>query len=42
MVGVGTDLEGSTLGIMGLGNIGRRIAAVGRAFGMRVIAGART
>lgn len=37
-VGVGADLHGSTLGIMGLGNIGLRVATVGRAFGMRVIA----
>ena len=37
-VGVGADLEGSTLGVMGLGKIGAKMAAVGRAFGMRVIA----
>lgn len=37
-VGVGADLEGATLGIMGLGKIGARVAAVGRAFGMKVIA----
>ena len=37
-MGVGSDLEGSTLPIMGLGKIGRRVAAVGRAFGMTVIA----
>lgn len=36
--GVGADLEGSTLAIMGLGRIGRRVASVGHAFGMRVIA----
>ncbi|SDN17681.1 Phosphoglycerate dehydrogenase [Methylobacterium phyllostachyos] len=35
---VGTDLAGTTLGIVGLGKIGTRVAAVGRAFGMRVIA----
>ena len=35
---VGTDLEGATLGIMGLGKVGARVAAVGRAFGMKVIA----
>lgn len=35
---VGCDLEGSTLGIMGLGKIGQRVAAVGNALGMRVIA----
>ena len=36
--GLGTDLEGSTLGILGLGRIGARIAQVGNAFGMRVLA----
>jgi phosphoglycerate dehydrogenase-like enzyme len=35
---VGTDLAGATLGVLGLGNIGRRVAAVGLAFGMEVIA----
>jgi phosphoglycerate dehydrogenase-like enzyme len=33
---VGTDLAGATLGVMGLGKIGARIAQVGRAFGMEV------
>ncbi|KEH15205.1 D-isomer specific 2-hydroxyacid dehydrogenase domain protein, partial [Medicago truncatula] len=37
-VGVGADLEGSTLGLLGLGKIGARVATVGRAFGMKVIA----
>jgi phosphoglycerate dehydrogenase-like enzyme len=37
-VGVGADLEGRTLGVMGLGRIGTRVAAVGRAFGMNIIA----
>ncbi|MBS1081248.1 D-2-hydroxyacid dehydrogenase family protein [Gluconobacter kondonii] len=37
-VGVGADLEGTTLGVMGLGKIGARVAAIGRAFGMKVIA----
>lgn len=32
------DLEGSTLGIVGVGRLGRRVAAIGRAFGMDVIA----
>ena len=36
--GVGLDLEGQTLGIVGLGKIGRRVAAVANAFGMNVIA----
>ncbi len=36
------ELSGSTLGIVGLGRIGRRVAAVAQALGMRVIAGARS
>jgi phosphoglycerate dehydrogenase-like enzyme len=32
----GRELEGQTLGVIGLGNIGRRVAALGRAFGMRI------
>jgi phosphoglycerate dehydrogenase-like enzyme len=35
---VGTDLAGKTLGVLGLGNIGRRVATIGLAFGMEVIA----
>lgn len=35
---VGTDLAGATLGLLGLGKIGTRVAGIGRAFGMRVIA----
>ncbi|SFL60190.1 D-2-hydroxyacid dehydrogenase family protein [Methylobacterium pseudosasicola] len=35
---VGMDLAGATLGVLGLGKIGSRVAAIGRAFGMRVIA----
>lgn len=35
-------LQGKTLGIIGLGNIGRQIAHVGKAFGMRVVAIRRT
>lgn len=35
---LGEGLEGKTLGIVGLGNIGRRVAALGQAFGMTVIA----
>ncbi|MCJ2091927.1 D-2-hydroxyacid dehydrogenase family protein [Methylobacterium sp. J-072] len=35
---VGTDLAGATLGVLGLGKIGTLVAAIGRAFGMRVIA----
>lgn len=36
------DLFGATLGIIGLGAIGRRIAQLSRAFGMRVIATRRS
>ncbi|GAA3608452.1 D-2-hydroxyacid dehydrogenase family protein [Gibbsiella greigii] len=35
---VGVSLYGKTLGLLGLGKIGSRMAAVGQAFGMRVIA----
>ena len=35
---VGRDLEGLTLGIVGLGKLGQRSAAVGKAFGMKVLA----
>ncbi|KOG36554.1 MULTISPECIES: D-2-hydroxyacid dehydrogenase family protein [Streptomyces] len=35
---VGTDLAGRTLGVVGLGKIGARVAAIGRAFGMEVVA----
>lgn len=37
-VTVGRDLEGLTLGILGLGKLGQRSATVGKAFGMRTIA----
>jgi phosphoglycerate dehydrogenase-like enzyme len=37
-VGVGMDLKGSTLGIMGLGKIGASVARVAHAFEMHVIA----
>jgi glycerate dehydrogenase len=33
-----TELSGKTLGIVGLGQIGREVAKVGRAFGMRIVA----
>ncbi len=36
--GVGTELAGRTLGVLGLGRIGSRVARVGAAFGMDVIA----
>src|SRR6188472_1171018 len=35
---LGTELDGKTLGIIGLGRIGRRVTARALAFGMRVIA----
>jgi phosphoglycerate dehydrogenase-like enzyme len=35
---VGIDIHGRTLGLLGLGNIGSRVARVGNAFGMRVVA----
>ena len=34
----GFDLAGKTLGVVGAGRIGRRVAAIGRGFGMDVIA----
>lgn len=37
-LGVGTDLQGKTLGIIGLGKIGSRIAKVAQAFDMKVVA----
>ena len=37
-VTIGRDLEGLTLGILGLGKLGQRSAAVGKAFGMKMIA----
>jgi D-3-phosphoglycerate dehydrogenase len=35
---IGLDLEGLTLGIVGLGKLGQRVAAIGKAFGMKVTA----
>ncbi|KAF1030547.1 MAG: Hydroxypyruvate reductase [Pseudomonas sp.] len=37
-VGIGGDLHGKTLGILGLGSIGQKVAGFGKAFGMQVIA----
>ncbi|RKT86331.1 Lactate dehydrogenase [Saccharopolyspora antimicrobica] len=36
--GVGLEVVGRTLGVLGLGRLGSQVAAVGRAFGMDVIA----
>jgi phosphoglycerate dehydrogenase-like enzyme len=35
---VGTGLDGKRLGVVGLGRQGRRVAGIGRAFGMNVVA----
>ena len=35
---IGPELEGATLGILGLGKLGTRTAMIGKAFGMKVIA----
>jgi phosphoglycerate dehydrogenase-like enzyme len=37
-LGIGRDLHGATIGIVGLGRVGARVAAVARAFGMHGIA----
>src|ERR1700733_8669675 len=36
--GLGSNLRGKGLGVVGLGNIGREVARIGVAFGMKVIA----
>jgi phosphoglycerate dehydrogenase-like enzyme len=35
---IGRELDGQTLGVLGLGNIGGQVARIGLAFGMKVIA----
>jgi phosphoglycerate dehydrogenase-like enzyme len=35
---VGTELHGKTLAVLGLGRLGRQVARIGQAFGMKVIA----
>ena len=35
---VGQDLKGTTLGVVGLGNVGGQVARIGLAFGMKIIA----
>ncbi|MBK1788117.1 D-2-hydroxyacid dehydrogenase family protein [Prauserella cavernicola] len=37
-LGIGTGLHGRTLGLLGLGRLGAKVARVGQAFGMRTIA----
>src|SRR5690606_32164707 len=37
-VGLGRDLAGATLGLVGLGRLGSRVARLGQAFGMTTIA----
>jgi len=37
-VTIGKDLEGLTLGVVGLGKLGQRVATIAKAFGMNVIA----
>jgi phosphoglycerate dehydrogenase-like enzyme len=35
---IGGDLDGATLGLLGLGRLGRKMATIGKAFGMEVLA----
>lgn len=37
-VGLGTDIHGKTLGLLGLGHIGQQVARYGQVFGMRTLA----
>jgi len=38
----GDELNGKTLGILGMGNIGKRVARLGEAFGMKVLSWSRS
>ncbi len=38
---LGVSLEGKTLGVIGLGRLGSRVAGIGKAFGMEVVAWSR-
>jgi phosphoglycerate dehydrogenase-like enzyme len=40
--GVGWEVAGRTLGVVGFGRLGKRVAAMGLAFGMRVLAHSRS
>jgi phosphoglycerate dehydrogenase-like enzyme len=35
---IGSEVDGRVLGVLGLGNVGREVARIGRAFGMKIIA----
>jgi phosphoglycerate dehydrogenase-like enzyme len=35
---MGSEVDGRVLGVLGLGNVGREVARIGRAFGMKIIA----
>ena len=37
-LGLGEDIRGKTLGIIGLGGLGSQVASLGKAFGMKVVA----
>jgi phosphoglycerate dehydrogenase-like enzyme len=37
-ISIGSEVDGRVLGVLGLGNVGREVARIGRAFGMKIIA----